>query len=105
MKFPGFGHRPEHIDPRIPLERSRSKNYYLGAFVTGSVTTGMGYESIQQLESGNQVNMLVGGAMALVVLGGAIATAGCIQSAEDHRKEAWRINEELRKHWQNQADE
>jgi hypothetical protein len=99
MKLPKFGHKAEHIDPRIPMERARSRNYYLGAFVTGAGTTGIGYESVQLLESGDQINMLVGGALAFISLGGAIATAGCIQSAEDHRKEAWRINEELRKHW------
>lgn len=105
MKLPRFSHKPEHIDPRIPVERLRSRNYYLGAFVLGAGTTGMGYESSQQLSSGDQMNMLVGGALALVALGGAIATAGCIQSAEDHRKEAWRINEEWRDHWENNGSD
>jgi hypothetical protein len=103
MKLPGFGHKPEHIDPRIPIERSRSRNYYLGSFVLGAGTTGIGYEATRQLDSGDQISMLIGGGLALVALGGAIATAGCIQSGEDHRKEAWRINEELRDQWQDKT--
>lgn len=105
MKLPKFSYNAEHIDPRISIERVRSRNYYLGAFVLGAGTTGMGYESTQQLSSGDQINMLFGGAMAFIAFGGAIATAGCIQSAEDHRKEAWRINEELREHWQDKTSE
>lgn len=99
MKFSRFGHKAEHIDPRIPIERSRSRHYYFGALVLGALTTAMSNESYERLNSGDQMHMLVGGALAFVSFGGAIATAGCIQSAEDHRKEVWRINDELRREW------
>ena len=105
MKFPGFGHKPEHINPRVPIELARGRNYYISSFVVGTATVGTGYESLSKISSGNQLEMLVGGMLGLATMVGAIATAGCLQSAEDHRSEAQRINDELREYWQNHSEE
>lgn len=94
-----MGQSGEYVNPEVATHFRRARNYLLGALTTGAVTGGLVYESLESFNSGNVVDAISGGGFALASIAGSIATAGCAHSALYHRREAWRINDELLEKW------